>query len=347
MSEKIYAYLLRLFPSGFRRNFEAEALQLLRDRLADEKGFLMRFRLGFDLIIDILRALPQAYRNSYAEVTQETSTVIGVQTAPSFGILPREPLRPGALALAGLSALTVLSAFSFLMSRPLPYPPAGRKGPVSPIESVLERLNQPGPPKAIESSSSISAQGASPKLEKPMRLPASAAYEMLPPKTSIVSGARSRAELPGAKNQAKMKGPNPPREVSLDQSTGLPQQVVRRGPNSFDSTESVSYAQVVSLSGTWTVWNRPMIGVADVPRRFTFKQDNGQLTGSGGPDSSKQYPILGGLVVGDSVRLEISDGNRRFLYDLKLDGEGLKGTLSIPDTTVWRKGVWFTRVQPH
>jgi hypothetical protein len=36
MSEKMYASLLRLYPSGFRRKYEDAAARLIRDRLRDE-----------------------------------------------------------------------------------------------------------------------------------------------------------------------------------------------------------------------------------------------------------------------------------------------------------------------
>jgi hypothetical protein len=39
MSEKLYALLLRLYPSRFRRAYGDEAQQLVRDRLRDESGF--------------------------------------------------------------------------------------------------------------------------------------------------------------------------------------------------------------------------------------------------------------------------------------------------------------------
>ena len=72
MSEKIYARLLRLYPSHFRKQYEAEALQLIRDRLRDERGFYKRARLWWDLLTDIFVALPSAHRNSYA-VTESAS----------------------------------------------------------------------------------------------------------------------------------------------------------------------------------------------------------------------------------------------------------------------------------
>ena len=52
MSEKIYAFLLRLYPSRFRQQYGAEAVQLFQDRLRDERGLLPRLRLWIDLISD-------------------------------------------------------------------------------------------------------------------------------------------------------------------------------------------------------------------------------------------------------------------------------------------------------
>ena len=66
MSEKMYTRLLRLYPSRFRKEYEAEALQLIRDRLRDETGFFKRARLLWDLAGGFLVGFPQAYRNSYA-----------------------------------------------------------------------------------------------------------------------------------------------------------------------------------------------------------------------------------------------------------------------------------------
>jgi len=45
MSEEMYIRLLRLYPSRFRKEYEDEALQLIRDRLHDETGFFKRARL--------------------------------------------------------------------------------------------------------------------------------------------------------------------------------------------------------------------------------------------------------------------------------------------------------------
>jgi hypothetical protein len=134
MSEKIYVYLLRIFPSAFRRHYEEEALRLIRDRLNDEKGFLLRIRLSFDLIRDIVGALPQAYRNSYAEVAAAASLTPQFDGVPSFRILQKEPLRRGAIPTAGVLSVTALATFAFVMGHPTPYRTAVQSGPMSPIE---------------------------------------------------------------------------------------------------------------------------------------------------------------------------------------------------------------------
>jgi hypothetical protein len=85
MSEKMYTRLLRLYPSRFRKEYEGEALQLIRDRLRDERGFFKRARLLWDLVADVLAGLPQAYRNSYA-ATEAASLSLKIEGIPSFRI---------------------------------------------------------------------------------------------------------------------------------------------------------------------------------------------------------------------------------------------------------------------
>ena len=54
MSERFFAVLVRLYPSGFRQRYHEEALRLVIDRARDEKGFFLKLRLGFDLIRDLV-----------------------------------------------------------------------------------------------------------------------------------------------------------------------------------------------------------------------------------------------------------------------------------------------------
>ena len=39
MSERIYAWLLRLYPAEFRKAYGDQAMQLFRDRAREERGF--------------------------------------------------------------------------------------------------------------------------------------------------------------------------------------------------------------------------------------------------------------------------------------------------------------------
>ena len=62
MSEKIYTLLLGLYPRFFRETYGPDALQLLRDRLRGEPGFLPRLRLWADILIDLAASLPREHR---------------------------------------------------------------------------------------------------------------------------------------------------------------------------------------------------------------------------------------------------------------------------------------------
>jgi hypothetical protein len=62
MSEKIYAWLLRLYPATFRSEYHAAALQLFRDRARAEHGFFARCRLWLDVIVDLAVSIPVEYR---------------------------------------------------------------------------------------------------------------------------------------------------------------------------------------------------------------------------------------------------------------------------------------------
>ena len=62
MSEKLYVLLLHLYPAAFRKQYGDAALQIFRDRLHDERGFLPRLRLWIDLLADLGVSLPSEYR---------------------------------------------------------------------------------------------------------------------------------------------------------------------------------------------------------------------------------------------------------------------------------------------
>ena len=148
MCEKIFACLFRLYPAHFRRQYGAEAMGLLRDRLRDERGSRRRLRLWFDLLVDFAAGLPQAYRNRYASPVPQPASGL-----PTFRVLDQEPLRPGSVVLGSVFALATLSAFVFVMNHASAYHPFARlnglanaahsAGQTTPdVEQVAEKLDK-------------------------------------------------------------------------------------------------------------------------------------------------------------------------------------------------------------
>ncbi|HJZ65545.1 MAG TPA: S41 family peptidase [Candidatus Acidoferrum sp.] len=98
MSEKFYALLLRLYPAQFREDYGEEALRLFRDRFEDERGFLPRLRLWFDLICDLTVSIPREYlRPASPRAAARTSAVY-----PGLYVIELEPLRFSALLSGGV-----------------------------------------------------------------------------------------------------------------------------------------------------------------------------------------------------------------------------------------------------
>src|SRR5215831_1472804 len=100
MSEKMYTWLLRLFPSHFRKAYGDEALQLVRDRARHERGFLPALRLWLDLFADLARSLPREYSyfqsNLIGAVAQQRS-----RDVPSFRVIETELPSAGSLFFGG------------------------------------------------------------------------------------------------------------------------------------------------------------------------------------------------------------------------------------------------------
>jgi hypothetical protein len=191
MSEKIYTRLLRLYPSSFRKEYEAEALQLIRDRLRDERGFFKRARLWWDLVVDVLAGLPSAYQNSYA-ATESASLSFNAASIPSFKILDEEPLGRGSILVGGTISLIVLAAFAFLLSRPIAHRPlSGSNGQMSPIEAVMQRLNQAPAPDSAASSLPDAATPASAQMSGSQAQPSTPAAS-----TPNTSASSSETEIP-------------------------------------------------------------------------------------------------------------------------------------------------------
>jgi hypothetical protein len=117
MSEKIYTWLLRLYPSQFREVYGEEALQLFRDRMRDEKGFFARLRLWVDLLADLAISVPHQYLHLEPALAG-TSAQPRLYGTPSFFVLGEEAPGPGALLLGGVLTLAALGTFSILLGHP-------------------------------------------------------------------------------------------------------------------------------------------------------------------------------------------------------------------------------------
>jgi len=114
MSEKLYAWLLRLYPARFRAAFGDEALQLYRDRSRDETGFLRKLRLWLDLLADLAVTLTRDYTPAAAPAPFETG--------PSLLLLPDQSPRTAAMLFGSLISLATLVALPFLVSHSGGYP---------------------------------------------------------------------------------------------------------------------------------------------------------------------------------------------------------------------------------
>jgi hypothetical protein len=134
MSEKIYALLLRLYPSHFRRAYGDEAVQLLRDRARDEKGFFPRLRLWLDLLSDLAVSVPREYGRAQPTLVG-ASGQRRLNGAPSFLILDDESPRPKALFSAALLSLVAFAAIPALI---------GHGGSYSPLHTWAAQSQHPG-----------------------------------------------------------------------------------------------------------------------------------------------------------------------------------------------------------
>jgi len=122
MSEKIYALLLRLFPSPFREAYGEEALQLFRDRARDEQGFFPGVRLWLDLLTDLAWSVPREYFHVQPALIG-ASAYRRLDGLPLFFILEDESPRLGALLLGSAFSLAAVSTIFVLISQVGSYHP--------------------------------------------------------------------------------------------------------------------------------------------------------------------------------------------------------------------------------
>jgi len=108
MSEKIYLWLWRLYPSRFRGAYREEALQLFRDRACHEKGFLPTVRLWLDLLADLAASIPREYicvQPALTSISRER-----VDGVPAFCVLGNDAPHLGPLFYGGVLSLAIFAA---------------------------------------------------------------------------------------------------------------------------------------------------------------------------------------------------------------------------------------------
>ena len=60
-----------------------------------------------------------------------------------------------------------------------------------------------------------------------------------------------------------------------------------------------------------------------------FQQKGTELTGSGGPDESQQWPILKGKVEGNRITFEVQSDGPLYKVDVMLVGDHIKGDVTV------------------
>ena len=113
MHEPIYRLLLRFYPAQFRRSHGEEALQLFRDRLRDETGFLRRVSLWMDLLGDFGAIRLRGYRElPVAAAVTASGHGPGV---PLFASLEDERLRVGSVLWGGVVSIVLCASVVFAL----------------------------------------------------------------------------------------------------------------------------------------------------------------------------------------------------------------------------------------
>lgn len=141
MSEKIYVWLLRLYPSNFQKAYGEEALQLFRDRVRDERGFLSGLRLWLDLLSDLAISIPRRYRTVPAALVVSGAEHCSDGT-PSFHVLEDEALSFGSLVYGGIASLVVYGSILVLIGHvgnPLANPSPDTQRTSRSFETIAKR----------------------------------------------------------------------------------------------------------------------------------------------------------------------------------------------------------------
>ena len=114
MSERIYRWLFRLYPSEFRQAYRDEAFRLIRERARDERGIFSCLRLWLDLLADLAFSVPHEHFYAQSRVIG-ASPLSNVYGLPVFYPLEGEAPSPVALLSGGVMSLVALSIFWILL----------------------------------------------------------------------------------------------------------------------------------------------------------------------------------------------------------------------------------------
>jgi len=133
MSEKLYAFLLKLYPGQFRRTYGDEALRLVRDRARSEKGLLSGLRLWLDLLWDLAKSLPHEYSSRPTTPIAAAPTLIG---EGSFQLLAEPSLNPALLCLGGTLSAALFWVCVFVVAH------SGRFPALFPVSLLLQEQAQ-------------------------------------------------------------------------------------------------------------------------------------------------------------------------------------------------------------
>jgi hypothetical protein len=84
------------------------------------------------------------------------------------------------------------------------------------------------------------------------------------------------------------------------------------------------------VSGKWSGEFKVEGGDHSIPQFFILKQQDRTVSGSGGPDAGEQYPIENGRIQGDALKFELTTGEWKFTYELRMASQGeLRGDLKL------------------
>ncbi len=113
MCEKLYAFLLKLYPDHFRRTYGDEALLLVRDRARSENGLLSGLRLWLDLLLDLAISLPREYCNGPTTPTVAAESLDG---EGSFQLLAERSVNPALLCCGGTLSVVLFWICVFVVA---------------------------------------------------------------------------------------------------------------------------------------------------------------------------------------------------------------------------------------